>query len=366
MADTAEITRHAGIEAPSGPVPKPGLGEPFSPALDGSARREIELAFPVKGSKLSGARYYGRSLWGQTAKVTAQLPDGRVMNYFFKAASEGTLGATAKRMITAEISGLDAIRSISPSFVPEAHGWGSYWDHDAESATYFLLTSFREIGIQPPVPHTFAAELAHLHKISVSPTGAFGFHEAPCHATIPYTVIKWQSSWTTLFRDILAHTILLSQKQHEEHESYDGFQKTGNLILDKVIPRLLGPLEGKIKPCLIHGDLWDENTATDAVTGESFVFDPMAFYAHNEYEIGNWRAARHRLSRKEYVDEYKRYFPPDEPVEEWDDRNLLYSLRFDLAAAVLIPGSNLREIVGSNMKTLCNKYFKEELRAVVW
>lgn len=31
-------------------------------------------------------------------------------------------------------------------------------------------------------------------------------------------------------------------------------------------------------------------------------------------------------------------------VEEWDDRNLLYSLRFHLSAAVLIPGSDLREI----------------------
>ena len=29
---------------------------------------------------------------------------------------------------------------------------------------------------------------------------------------------------------------------------------------------------------------------------------------------------------------------------DWDDRNLLYSLRFDLGAAVLIPGSTLREL----------------------
>jgi len=31
-------------------------------------------------------------------------------------------------------------------------------------------------------------------------------------------------------------------------------------------------------------------------------------------------------------------------VDEWDDRNLLYSLRFDLGAAVLIPGSDLRKV----------------------
>ncbi|KAK4664115.1 uncharacterized protein QC763_0082560 [Podospora pseudopauciseta] len=107
---------------------------------------------------------------------------------------------------------------------------------------------------------------------------------------------------------------------------------------------MLEPLEGKIKPCLIHSDLWDENSAANETTGKPFVFDPTTLYAHNEHEIGNWRAVRHRLSRKEYVEQYKRCFPPDEPVEERNDRNLLYSLRFDLSAAVLIPGSDPREM----------------------
>jgi hypothetical protein len=29
--------------------------------------------------------------------------------------------------------------------------------------------------------------------------------------------------------------------------------------------------------------------------------------------------------------------------EEWDDRNLLYSLRYDLGTAILIPGCELRQ-----------------------
>ncbi|KAK4652821.1 hypothetical protein QC762_0077140 [Podospora pseudocomata] len=134
---------------------------------------------------------------------------------------------------------------------------------------------------------------------------------------------------------------------------------------------MLEPLEGKIKPCLIHGDLWDENSATDEATGKPFVFDPTAFYAHNEHEIGNWRAVRHKLSRKEYVEQYKRCFPPDEPVQEWDDRNLLYSLRFDLRLRFLFRGQILERwlirwlSVMTNMKTLCNKYCPEELGTIV-
>ena len=70
------------------------------------------------------------------------------------------------------------------------------------------------------------------------------------------------------------------------------------------------------------------------------------YAAHNEYEIGNWRAPRHRLSNKSYIRNYKRNFPVSEPEEEWDARNLLYSLRYDLATYLHYPGSNLRQRYG--------------------
>lgn len=82
------------------------------------------------------------------------------------------------------------------------------------------------------------------------------------------------------------------------------------------MPRLLGALqEGarSIKPCLVHGDLWDENAAVEEGSGEGFVFDAGAFCGHNEYEIGNWRAVRHRFSGGGYVEGYWRAFPPSEP-----------------------------------------------------
>lgn len=57
------------------------------------------------------------------------------------------------------------------------------------------------------------------------------------------------------------------------------------LILSKVVPRLLGALEedGRaVKPCLIHGDLWEENIGTEPPTGELYIFDSRAYYAHHE------------------------------------------------------------------------------------
>jgi Fructosamine kinase. len=69
------------------------------------------------------------------------------------------------------------------------------------------------------------------------------------------------------------------------------FAAVCKLVLDKVIPRLLKPLQinGRtIKPCLVHGDM-DENTVTDTKTKQTFIFDTGSFYAYNEYELGNWR-----------------------------------------------------------------------------
>jgi hypothetical protein len=42
-------------------------------------------------------------------------------------------------------------------------------------------------------------------------------------------------------------------------------------------------------------------------------------------DLHNWRGARFRLN-KEYVKEYFKNFPMSPPQEDWDDRNLLYSM----------------------------------------
>jgi len=212
-------------------------------------------------------------------------------------------------MIQGEFESLKAIHGVSPSFAPRCHAWGKY----RESDTYFLLVEFREVGEQPPDPSSFTKRLAEMHKNSISPTGKFGFHITTCHAKLPQVTNCWEDSWEALYRKQLAHMISLDQ---EKHGAWPEFHQVCQLTLEKVIPRLLGPLQSEgrsIKPCLVHGDLWDENTATDMVTGEPFVFDAGSFYAHNEYEIGNWRAVRHRLSGKHYVKSYKRNFLPSEP-----------------------------------------------------
>lgn len=218
-------------------------------------------------------------------------------------------------MIEGEFESLRAIHAVSPDLVPYCYSWGRFTGAPSASDSYFLLADFREIGEQPPDPIKFAARIAELHEKSKSPTGKFGFHITTCHAKLPQTTSCWEDSWAVLYRKQLENMVRLDREKHGE---WPEFSRICDLVLNIVVPRLLEPLQSdgrSIKPCLVHGDLWDENTATDVDTGQPFIFDAGSFYGHNEYEIGNWRAARHRLSDKVYVRNYKNHFPVSEPSE---------------------------------------------------
>lgn len=157
-----------------------------------------------------------------------------------------------------------------------------------------------------------AQNLADLHQRSLSPTGKFGFHKATCHAKIAQNVDTWDESWCALYSRHLGHVMSLAKPILQWPE----FDVVCQLTLEKVVPRLLLPLQSEgrtIKPCLVHGDCWDGNTAMDMRTGKAFIFDVCSFYGHNEYDTGNWRAPRHRLSNKAYIKNYKKRFPASAP-----------------------------------------------------
>ena len=110
---------------------------------------------------------------------------------------------------------------------------------------------------QPASPAKLAAGLTNLHKKSASPTGKFGFHMATCHAKIAQAVDTWDDSWCTIYTRHLGHVMNLAKPVLQWPE----FDAACKLTLENVVPRLLLPLQSDgrvLKPCLLHGDCWDD------------------------------------------------------------------------------------------------------------
>ena len=113
--------------------------------------------------------------------------------------------------------------------------------------------------------------------------------------------------------------------------------QVGATTISRVIPRLIGALEREgrnVKPCLIHADLWEGNTGTSLETGDIILFDASSYYAHNEMEIGDWRCPYNKIHSEVYTETYLRHYGMSEPIEEWDHRNRMYSVYYNIMYSV--------------------------------
>ena len=159
-------------------------------------------------------------------------------------------------------------------FAPMPWHFGSL--KETSSPSFFFLCEFVDITTDPPDPKALAARLAQMHRESQSPTGKFGFPVTTYDGKLPQ-VTDWESSWTTFFSKLLAGVACLDV---DVNGPWDELQQALDRTLKEVIPRLLGVLETggrKIKPCLIHGDLWEGNIGTDFQTGKLYIFDAASY-----------------------------------------------------------------------------------------
>lgn len=156
--------------------------------------------------------------------------------------------------------------------------------------------------------------------------------------------VDWDPSWTSFFTKLL---IRAYEHDTEVNGRWEAFAKVFDRAITDLIPRLVGALEAdgrSVKPCLIHGDLWEGNIGTDIETGDPWIFDAATYYGHNEMELGIWQAERHQLRANVYRKQYWRHIERSEPVDECDDRNRLYSVKTNLMCSACIPGHNSRRL----------------------
>ncbi|KAK0629235.1 Fructosamine kinase-domain-containing protein [Bombardia bombarda] len=203
--------------------------------------------------------------------------------------------------------------------------------------THLFLCEFKDLNPGPqqrPDPVEFAGRLAALHQTSRSPTGKFGFHITTFNGNLPQDN-EWEDCWEVFFTK--------SMRQALEHE-------TAARGADPEVERARGGRS------LVHGDLCYWNAGVDLGTGMSVVFDACSFYAHNEYELGQWRPACNKFG-PEYVAAYHSVTERSEPVEDYDGRVDLYKLRFNTRVSALFwdQPSYRTQMIG-DMKDLIQRY----------
>jgi len=250
---------------------------------------------------------------------------------------------------------MSEIYKTLPSIAPQPHGYGKC--HNEEG--HYFRCDFLDINSDGlPDPVRLGKALAALHRTSQSPTGKFGFHCTTFDGKLPLTT-TWSNNWTTFFTRLLQDVYDLDVKVNGFWPELDAAMATA---VGKVIPRLLDALTDKgrtIKPTLIHGDLWESNIGTDARTGDIYIYDACAYYAHHEKELGIWRCKHHKLSTGGYIEEYCKNMPTSEPKGEFDDRNRLYLIETLLINSAHFPGRETRAWALEEMNWLIQKYCQD-------
>ncbi|KAI0147641.1 Fructosamine kinase-domain-containing protein [Xylariaceae sp. FL1272] len=307
-----------------------------------------------KGSKILECVSWKSSAWTSTFKISARTAENVDIAYFMKTAQER--GAV---MMQGEFKSLTAINDAVPGLAPRPLGWGKF----DESESYYVVMEFLDMDVLLPDPVGLCRAVAEMHQRSQSPTGMFGFHMPTCQGR-HVQANKWDASWCRYFTKLIAvffDTDMSLNGHWKEYE--DAFQT----LRTTTIPRILEPLQTDrrvLKPCLVHGDLWEENTGTRE-TGELVVYDASVMYAHNEYELGMWRCEHTKLG-PDYIEEYLRHVPPSEPREQFEDRVRLYSVKFSLAHSSGWSGLvGVREKILEDMDYLNRKYGADGVNGVV-
>jgi protein-ribulosamine 3-kinase len=290
-----------------------------------------------KDCRVISTEVHGISFWASTGRINVELADGTPLSFFIKVLSK----ERGKNIVHGEYESMKAIYTVSPDFAPKPIAWGTY---ESVPDVHFFLCEYREMIHEMPDPHRFAPRLAALHQGSKSPNGKFGFHMTTYSGNLPQ-MTDWEDSWQVFFAKSMRLALELELEAKGPDPEFDVLVP---VLFDKVIPRLLRPLESEgrsVKPSLVHGDLWYANSGMDVETGESLVFDACCFYAHNECmltgrtseirdvdvfvldqdEFGQWRPICNRFG-EEYLAAYHSYIQISPPEEDYDGRLDLYKL----------------------------------------
>ncbi|KAK8861794.1 Fructosamine kinase-domain-containing protein [Apiospora arundinis] len=289
------------------------------------------LALLPEGTEVISIDPHGNSTWSRTAEIQTEL-DGSPVSYFIKT----TDYRSGRVMYHSEYESLKAMHGAVPGICPEPIGWGHY---ASDPSVFFLLCHFVDIFNEPPDINLLPPRMAQLHDKAVAEDGQFGWHVPIAGGQMPVVVAK-SNSWEDFFNRYMRY--IFRAEEIAQGPRTAEIERLAGLLFNRIIPRLLRPLETggrSIAPRLLHTDLWTGNLGVNE-DGDAIIFDPMSMYGHNEMDVGVWNNARQKTGMS-FVNKYHSMYPRSAPEEDSYGRIVLYTLAFEVRVAATKVGNPL-------------------------
>lgn len=254
-----------------------------------------------------------------------------------------------------EYESTKAIVEFSSNFAPHPIAWGTF---ASNPNLHFMISQFREMDREVPDMGPTCSALAKMHLESHSAgIQKFGFPITTYNGSLAQNN-RWTETWEEFFVQQMRG--MLTQEEESQGPQTEEMQEILQQIFDKVIPRLLRPMETdghRITPSLIHGDFWHGNVSTDVDSGEPVTYDAGAFWGHNEYDIRTMtKRARYKFGPT-WQREYLRHYPPAYPQEDFEARSELYLLRSKVHDSALFSNNaKFRETLIEHAKSLAEAH----------
>lgn len=143
-------------------------------------------------------------------------------------------------MAQGEYLSMVKLHQYGPDITPRPIGWGTFV---SEPDLAFCMFEFVDmIDECCPAPKDICPQLAAMHirsRDDPENPGKFGWDHVTCAGPI-VQANTWNRSWEAFFTDKIKSVFTLEEKIHGPCEEYNTLKPA---LLQKVIPRLLRPLE---------------------------------------------------------------------------------------------------------------------------
>ncbi len=227
------------------------------------------------------------------------------MQRFFLKVNENRF---ALEMFTAEKKGLESINRTKTIKAPEVVDCGQY-----ENNSYILMEFIESKNPTAKEQEVFGHELADLHAFPIG--DSFGWFQDNYIGSLPQSNKNYQD-WALFYT---SERLLPQLKMAKEK----GLMVSSEIPTESTLVKRCRQFFPKVKPALIHGDLWSGNYLI-STQGIPYLLDPAVYFGHYEVDLAMTQLFGGFSS--DFYAAYAEHMPPENLQNQRKDFYQLYYL----------------------------------------